>query len=149
MENQLQGRDTIKEFILAGMATFTIRSKATLTRFTYRVKLAPRRSVDDERPYFVSVLHGEDNTGDYVYLGCIWPESERYVSGKKSRIPPTATSALAFRWLWRSLGKPDPDLSELEFYHAGSCARCGRLLTVPESIESGWGPHCAKLRTGG
>ncbi len=144
MENQLQSRDTIKEFILAGMATFTIRSMKTGTRFTYRVKLAPRRSVDDERPYFVSVLYA----GDYSYLGCIWPESERFVHDRNSRIPLSAISTQAFRWLWNKLSKTDPDLTEIEFYHAGMCARCGRLLTDPESIELGWGPICAKLRGG-
>jgi len=146
MENQLQGKDTIKEFILGGIATFTIRSKVTQSRFTYRARLAPRQG-DAERPYFVSVLRGEDNTGDYAYLGCIWPKSGRYVHGKKSRIPGISLSALAFRWLWRQLSADEPDLSEMEFFHAGTCARCGRLLTVPESIQSGWGPVCAKERT--
>ena len=142
MDGKLQGKETIREFILGGMATFTIRSKTTGTRFTYRVKLAPRRSVDDERPYFVSLLHSENNTKDYVYLGCIWPESWRYAC--KTETP----SSRAFQWLWKTLNKADPDLSELEFFHAGTCARCGKLLTVPESIESGWGPVCAKLRGG-
>jgi hypothetical protein len=30
-------------------------------------------------------------------------------------------------------------------WHEGSCARCGKKLTVPESIESGFGPECVKL----
>ena len=140
-----QDRDTIREFILGGMATFTIRSRVTGTRFTYQVKLAPWRGVDKERPYFVSILRGENNTGDYTYLGCIWPESGRFVNGK--RIPSISTSSLAFKWLWRNLNK-EAELNEVEFYHAGACARCGKLLTDPESIERGWGPVCAKLRGG-
>jgi hypothetical protein len=37
------------------------------------------------------------------------------------------------------------DLPEsLEIWHEGSCLRCGRKLTVPESIESGYGPECIK-----
>jgi hypothetical protein len=27
-------------------------------------------------------------------------------------------------------------------WHEGRCGRCGRRLTVPESIESGYGPEC-------
>ena len=145
MENQIQGRD-IREFILGGMATFTIRSRVARNQFTYRVKLAPRRGVNNERPYFVSVLHGKRNDGDYTYLGCIW-EPSRFVHDRDSRISPSAISTKAFRWFWNKLSETDPDLTEVEFYHAGACARCGKLLTDPESIERGWGPVCAKLRT--
>jgi hypothetical protein len=28
---------------------------------------------------------------------------------------------------------------QIKIYHEGKCARCGRPLTVPESIESGFG----------
>ena len=31
-----------------------------------------------------------------------------------------------------------------EARHEGRCARCGRALTVPESIDSGFGPECAR-----
>jgi hypothetical protein len=30
-------------------------------------------------------------------------------------------------------------------WHEGRCGRCGRKLTVPESIESGFGPECASI----
>jgi hypothetical protein len=29
--------------------------------------------------------------------------------------------------------------------HAGKCGRCGRKLTVPQSIETGIGPECASI----
>jgi hypothetical protein len=32
-----------------------------------------------------------------------------------------------------------------EFRHEGRCGRCGRTLTVPESIDSGFGPECINL----
>ena len=31
----------------------------------------------------------------------------------------------------------------LTVFHDGKCGRCGRKLTVPESIQSGLGPVCA------
>jgi hypothetical protein len=31
----------------------------------------------------------------------------------------------------------------LKVHHEGRCCRCGRKLTVPESIETGLGPECA------
>jgi len=30
----------------------------------------------------------------------------------------------------------------VEFYHSGNCAKCGRKLTTPESIKNGLGPIC-------
>ena len=36
-----------------------------------------------------------------------------------------------------------PMPAELEVWHQGSCGKCGRPLTVPESIASGIGPVCA------
>jgi hypothetical protein len=35
-----------------------------------------------------------------------------------------------------------------KIHHEGRCGKCGRLLTVPESVETGIGPECAK-RMGG
>ncbi|MGQ4872128.1 MAG: DUF6011 domain-containing protein, partial [Candidatus Thorarchaeota archaeon] len=29
---------------------------------------------------------------------------------------------------------------KVRIWHEGKCGRCGRRLTVPESIESGYGP---------
>ncbi len=145
MDGELQGKETIREFILGGMATFTIRSKGTHERYTYRVKRA-RRFGDRERPYFVSVLRSEHNDNTYDYLGCIWTSSGRYVHGKRSYVKSTALSTRAFYWFWQQLQKRTGVLDQVEFFHAGTCARCGRLLTVPESIESGWGPVCAMLR---
>jgi len=29
-------------------------------------------------------------------------------------------------------------------FHEGACGRCGRTLTVPESIASGFGPECIR-----
>lgn len=35
-------------------------------------------------------------------------------------------------------------LGKVEVWHEGSCGRCGRKLTVPESIANGLGPECAE-----
>jgi hypothetical protein len=34
----------------------------------------------------------------------------------------------------------------LEFWHEGRCGRCGRRLTVPDSIASGYGPECVLVK---
>ena len=134
-----------KAFVLAGRAVFTVTSKATGKRFTYRVK-APSVVTDagghktdhDANVRFVEVLTGCDE--QYNYLGQIWVDNLRYTRGKKSRIGVNAPSHLAFNYAWQAI--VNDDLRKLDVQHEGHCARCGKSLTVPESIASGFGPSC-------
>jgi hypothetical protein len=52
--------------------------------------------------------------------------------------------AVAFRWFINNLMAKSAKLAQVEFWHEGYCGRCGRELTVPESIERGLGPQCAR-----
>jgi hypothetical protein len=125
-----------KQFILAGNSTFTIRSKATDLRFTFKV-----RQPEDDSPHFVSLLTGQDNENDYQYLGVIFPDGN-FVVTKNSRISKDAPSAKAFTWLWDRI-KYDWSLDQIEYWHEGRCCSCGRKLTTPHSVELGIGPVCA------
>lgn len=138
MEARISDVSSIKNFVNGGNATFTIRNPSTGGRFTFKV----REGRDEHAPRFVSVLSGPDNTADFSYLGCIF-EGDRFVVTSKSRIKPDAPSAKAFRWLHERL-TAGRDLGPVEFFHEGRCARCGRTLTVPESITTGFGPECVK-----
>lgn len=127
---------SVKDFALAGRAIFTVVSKKTGSRFTYKI-----RKSDDGKLHFVAVLTGPENTSDYTYLGTIFGERD-YRHGRKSRIGFDAPSAKAFEWFWNQavrFGK----LDQVEIYHEGRCCRCGRALTVPESVAAGIGPECA------
>jgi hypothetical protein len=132
-------------FALAGNARLTLVSKKTRQRFTYRV----RQSVDNDSPtkkgdvHFVQVLTGADNTQDFTFLGTIFKDRS-FRHGRRSRISRDAGSARAWAWFWPQLAKGHlPEAVEL--WHEGRCGRCGRALTVPESIERGIGPECASL----
>jgi hypothetical protein len=130
-------------FIFGGHATFTIVSKRSGTRFTYRVaQPAPRDG--KPAPFFASVLTGPDNTADYTYMGILRPNGAGSAAGapelvptRASKISPNAASFRALEWFVQHLAS-----DAVEFHHCGRCARCGRQLTDPESIESGFGPHC-------
>jgi hypothetical protein len=56
---------------------------------------------------------------------------------------------VAWRWFFRRLQMVNPEGNPvglpdcIQVWHEGRCACCGRPLTVPESIESGFGPICA------
>lgn len=137
-----------KKFMLGGKAFVTIRSKATGTRFTYKMTVAEDK---DGRgpgprgyPTFVSVLNGPDNWSNYQYIGHIFADQGLFWPAKpgKSKVAPDAPSCKAFAWTWRHLIR-DVLPEQLEVWHEAKCGRCGRKLTVPESIESGFGPECA------
>jgi Family of unknown function (DUF6011) len=127
--------NALVDFALAGNATFTVLNSKTSKRFTFRV----RQCEDKPELYFISVLTGNDNTSDYAYLGTI--RAGQYQHGRKSKIAATALSALAFAWIWNNAQRLP---ACIEVYHEGKCGRCGRALTVPESVASGFGPECTK-----
>lgn len=134
-EEQRQISDA-RAFALGGNATFTLLSKATGQRFTFKV-----RQPKEDSPYFVSLLSGSDNENDYTFLGSIFSDGT-YRHGRKSPVSESAPSARAFAWFWRNLDDPDA-MAKVEVWHEGRCCRCGRKLTVPSSIEAGIGPECA------
>lgn len=142
MRGQLAVADA-QRFILAGAATLTAVSRRTGTRFTFRVR-APYDgdAFDYGAPVrFVSILTGPDNEAHYQFLGTIF-EGARYVHGRRSTISADAPSARAFAYVWRAVSR-NLEAPELELWHEGRCARCGRTLTVPASIATGFGPDCA------
>ena len=150
MRGQLRTVDAALSFIKAGNAYFTIRSLRTGTRFTYRVTRAECKRCGQKDCHcwanpmlFVSVLTGPDNWENYKYSGYI--KDNLFQSSAKKGISQSAPSTIAFDWLWRALTTPNrPELpKQLELWHEGRCGRCGRKLTVPESIERGIGPDCA------
>lgn len=126
-----------KRFIFAGNARFTFVNSKSGNRFTYQV-----RKSKTSPTYFVAVLSGPDNIENYRYMGVIFEEEMIFKWTKKSRVKPESTSFRAFYWLFNMLkeGKELPDY--VKIYHEGRCGRCGKVLTVPESILSGFGPEC-------
>ena len=137
----------ICEFIFGGRARFTLVSKKTGLRFTYKV-VAKREDVKvkvDDVTFFVSVLRGPDNEADYAYAGVLRRPAQFNLTAA-SRVTRAAFSMQALFWFLDKLrherdvlGKPHG----VEFWHEGRCCRCGRTLTVPKSVADGIGPECA------
>lgn len=132
-------RGEARRFALAGHAIVTLVNTRTGGRFTFKI-VKP----SDEHPHFVRVLTGPDNEESYTFLGTIFNGTE-YRHGRRSPIGEDAPSAKAFKWFWANADQL-PDF--VEVWHEGYCGRCGRLLTVPESVTRGIGPECWK-RMGG
>lgn len=128
---------TAIKFALSGKATLTLKSKKTETRFTYKVTASKDGAV-----HFVSLLGGPDNTSDYRYFGYI-RRGIFFYGNAKAKVAVDAPSTKAFTWAWGAMMKGTmPD--QLEVWHEGRCGRCGRKLTVPESLASGFGPECVQ-----
>ena len=145
-----------KEFILAGNAIFTIeipvtavlnndQQKETLHHVTFKVERVEANENYAES-YFVKMLTGPDNTKNYTYIGRLDVKRGQVNTTAKSKIPETSRR---FRLLNRILAltwRGDYSYEDHGFttHHEGKCGKCGRKLTVPESIETGIGPKCAE-----
>ena len=90
---------------------------------------------------FVKAMTGSCNESDYKYMGIININENKYNhGGSKAKVSKYSKSHLAFNYFWQAL--VNNDLSQLEVLEATHCARCGRKLTTPDSIQDGFGPEC-------
>ena len=78
----------IKTFALAGNATFTVTSKRTGTRFTFKI-----RQPKPTTPHFVKVLTGPNNESDYRFIGTIF-DGTNYRTSAKSGIGPECAAIM-------------------------------------------------------
>lgn len=136
---QMLDPQAIRQFIRGGRAVFTIVSKRTGTRFTYRVAVCK----DNQELFFASLLTQGDNEDGYQYIGTV--REGRFSHGRRSKIGPEAPGVRALVWFLGQINYNDGSqaLEQSEFWHEGRCCRCARRLTVPSSIASGIGPECA------
>ena len=136
-----------KNFVTAGNSIFTLEipgdwaaQHGCRPHYTFRV-----RKKDGQRPvFFVSILSGPDNTKDYQYVGIL--VDGRVKTTAKSRLHQTSTPVRLLNWSLQLVWEGDTSPIEqagFRLHHEGRCGRCGRRLTVPESIETGLGPECA------
>ncbi len=143
-KGQLTNIEDIIKYATAGNATLTLKSMKTSTRFTYKIQKPKEINQNSPVKFFVKLLNGPDNHNNYQYMGCIYTNNS-YKLGKKSKITEIAPSHIAFNWFWNHVVKNKhlPD-NQIEIWHEGNCCRCGRKLTVPNSVAKGIGPECEK-----
>jgi hypothetical protein len=134
----------VKNYVLAGNAAVTLTSKRTGKRYTYKITRATNRETrEPEDRWFVALLAGPDNTADYTYLGML-NGSGMLAPTKASRMGVDSIPFRGFNYLWRHI-KAGELPADMEIRHMNTCGRCGRPLTVPESIDTGLGPECADI----
>lgn len=139
--------DDPRGFLFAGDCLFTVVNEKTGKRFTYKLQEPKEQRNPQDPVYFLSLLTGPDNHRDYDTIGMIF-SGVKYVHWRKCRFGADSPGEVAFVWLLaRLLGGGLPDCVRL--YHHSYCAKCGKLLTVDESIKRGLGPDCAARVFGG
>jgi hypothetical protein len=127
------------QFILAGFAKVTFKSLKTGKHFTFEViKKANDKNNLKNTVWFVRVLAGNFSH----YVGLI--NSQLKFHASKRRLGQEELDSMkAFRWSWGHLVQMSFP-KDLEVWHEGRCGKCGRSLTDPESIASGFGPKCRR-----
>lgn len=128
------------DYIMGGNSTFTL--VCNNTRYTY--KILERFLADGSSIYAVFILSGPDNVNNYRQFARI-----KVIDGMpKLELLGRTTNIIEYfeyiKMLYYGLLFQDySKISDWQVWHTGRCSRCGRLLTVPESIENGIGPECA------
>ena len=147
--SQIKLDTDLLRFMTAGNAYFTLKNETNQERVTYRVVDAHRAIKGDNSPeagklFFVSFLIGQNNMSGYAFIGSISKDHAGHFNFKhsvKAKAKIDSKQVKGIDWLLKTVQKGALP-TQMQFYHEGRCARCGRLLTVPESIQSGYGPEC-------
>lgn len=142
----------VKEFFVAGKAVFTIEVPAQFQRdfktnphYTYKIV---RKEGKNGQPdaYFVYLLSGPDNFRNYSYVGKFNNLTGQLAITRNSKASDDAWSVRIFRRAIARIFEGHPEAIEkagFDVHHEGKCGKCGRKLTVPESIKTGLGPICS------
>lgn len=138
MRQKMEHCDALN-YILGGKATITVQNVLTKNRFTFQIKENKKANFP---VFFVKVLNGPDNTSNYLYIGSIL--NGRYTLTKGSKVSITAQSFRTFEYIYFHLVHGTLP-SNIEIFHHGHCSKCGKKLTVPESIKTGMGPVCSSF----
>lgn len=139
------------QFILAGEAIFTL-SNGRGEHETFKVYRAKPNAQFPTQAYFAKVLTGPDNSNDYMYLGQVIPPTlidpnPRVKLTTRSTCREDSRSIKALRFSLRAIWQVEAGTYTLPpgytIKHADRCGKCGRPLTTPTSLSTGFGEECA------
>lgn len=131
----ISSKERIKSFVHGGKAIFTLENRFTGNRFTYKVSQKKGGDI-----FWVSLLNGPDNTSNYRFFGTIFPSGFKH--SPNGKIGEDAKSVVVWKWFYEKLMSGGEFPLQFEFHHSNRCGRCGRLLTTPDSVSTGFGEEC-------
>lgn len=119
-----------------GKTVFTISNQEK--HYTFKVE-----QIGDYNRFIVKVLTGSDNSNSYTYLGMLFSRSPTPVKlTVKSKFNKDSTPYKAFVYAQGVLSGNIKISEGFSILPSGTCFKCGRKLTTPESIRTGLGPVC-------
>lgn len=130
------------EYVTGGRCVFTLQSTKIDKRYTYKIRADKKNA----NRMYVDVLFGPDNMDDYRFIGFFYKDDFVLRASKRETVRPDDNRFLMIKHFLRLICTSTMLPDTCKFYPSGRCARCGRLLTTPESIESGFGPECIKYK---
>jgi hypothetical protein len=132
--------EAVRDYVFGGNSTVTLRSVESGKHYTYKVQAKKDRTV-----FFVSNMYGYDEGPRFQYIGVLSDDCRHFHHSPKSKMGDIAKCFTVFRWFIENLARGVLH-KDLEVWHEGRCGRCGRVLTVAESIARGIGPKCVKYK---
>lgn len=125
--------DKVKEFIMGGHASFTIKQEAVGDKpeFQYKYTVLSNK---ERNCWFIYL----ESSGSSIYQGYFTKDLE-FKLGKKGNQNYNKQAVNGLMWI---LKRSDNLPSAIHVYHHGKCSVCGRKLTDAESLMYGIGPTC-------
>lgn len=132
---ELIGSEKIRNYVLGGHGTVTLESDSGV-HHSYSF------SCDEKRPDMLWIYTLTTNN-DWVYVGYYNKQYNCFRLTAKSTYKADSPIVKGIAYIFKMMLIPDYSDSRMHLLHEGICARCGRPLTNPDSIELGLGPYCA------
>jgi hypothetical protein len=135
-----------KQFFFGGNATFTVENGKG-AHYTFKVRQPKAKKKGDIPPFFVSLMTGTDNESHFSYMGILLPDGKVRAT-TKSKVTPDSVPFKVAEWAMGRCFNAQALPAGYKVRHNEKCARCGRKLTTPESLDRGIGPECWQKRNG-
>jgi hypothetical protein len=127
--------------IFSGTITITRRKDGEYR--TFKIWAKPAKKEDTEVVRFLGVLNGPDNQRDYRPFALV--KGRGIYVFKKLRTTGEARVLKSWADMVRDfMLNGGAKYKGFDFELSKACARCGKALTTPESLELGLGPICAQ-----
>lgn len=130
----------VKKYMLAGQSVFTVFNMNTGNHMTYKIDRKKSKSENEQLLWFVSVCYSYDS---FSCIGRIL--NNKFLPSMKMDV--NDKSVKGFDVVWKHYGENLNPMNNVKILHSGYCARCGKLLTEPESLKRGMGSYCANVST--